>query len=190
MEVFAKKRLFDKENWLTRTWNTARSWFRYTFNKNHVELAKAAFNGRPYDYGYLFDLEYYKIKEIMEYHIRANRFVGVEYAIRDMRICLSLIEIFTGRRNLFHFDGDIVFKEIDKDTLDKLGETEPLYEMTETDDFEYHCDVNVNLKNLHRFVDDEELYDFYNSHPHEFYELKARCLYHKIRLEKELEWWD
>ena len=119
---------------------------------------------------------------MLNYHEKNKRFEGWEIVVRDMRICISLIDIFTERRNLFHYDydGDIVFKPIGDDD----------YELTNTPDFEYHCDVKVNLKNLSRFVDNKNMFKFYEKSPHEFYILKAKTLYHKIRLEHDGEWWD
>lgn len=190
MKVFANpKTLFKRDCWIKRMYYAVRSWFRYTFDKRHLALVRGAFNGRPWDYSFLISLEYNKIKEMVHYHQRAKRFEGVEYVIRDMKICLSLIEIFTGERNTFHFTGGLKFVETDKKTEQELGERE-LFEIKPTDDFQYHCDVLVNTKNVRRFVKNEKLIPFYIEHPHELYELKARYLYHKIRFEKEEEWWD
>ena len=143
---------------------------------------KEAYRGRPWDFGYLWDLEYAKIKEMADYLEKSNRFVGVEYVVRDMRICLSLIEIFSDKRDLFHFDGKLLNDENHNGgvTVKAVG----------IPDFEYKCHVNVNLKNISRFVDDKDAQKWYINYPHEFYELKARYLYHKIRREREMKWWD
>lgn len=165
-----------------------RSWFRYTFNKEHRELVKEAFNSRPWDQSYLFSLEKAKIEEMMKYQEHARRFVGVEQVIRDMRICLSLLEIIMGERKLFHFDGHLTFKGIDEEEKEKLGED--AVEIVESPDFKYNCDVNVNLRNIKRFVNNEKEAEFYQKMPHELYELKAEHLYHKIRATREMRWWD
>ena len=189
------------DSWFVRTWFGIRSWFRYTFNKWHLNLIKEAYKGRPWDDSYLTDLEAAKIREMMHYHERADRFVGVEYAIRDMRICLSLIEIFSGKRNTFHYSGGLKFVDIDKETAEKIaGELDEetgkkvvesgLFELKPTPDFKYHCDIVVNLKNVDRFVRNETERKYCIEHPHELYELKSRYLYHKIRYYKEQEWWD
>ena len=189
MKVFANKNLFREENLFVAAYYSVRSWFRYTFNKYHRKLVKEAFNGRPWDEGYLFGIEAAKIKEMVDYHQRVQRFEGVEYVIRDMKICLSLIEIFTGKRDTFHYTGGFKFVEADKEAEKELGE-EGLLEIKETPDFKYHCDVAVNTKNVDRFVIDKRATKFYLEHPHELYELKARYLYHKIRYYREQEWWD
>ena len=183
MEVLANlKTLFDKDNWLVNAYHSIRSWFKFTFNKNHIRLMKEAYRGRPWDFGYLWDLEYAKIKEMADYIEKSNRFVGVEYVVRDMRICLSLIEIFSDKRDLFHFDGKLL--------NDEKCNRGVIVKAVGIPDFEYKCHVNVKLKNINRFVDDKDAQKWYIKYPHEFYELKARYLYHKIRREREMKWWD
>ena len=183
MEVLANlKTLFHKDNWFVNAYHSIRSWFKFTFSKNHIRLMKEAYKGRPWDFGYLWDLEYAKIKEMADYLEKSNRFVGVEYVVRDMRICLSLIEIFSDKRDLFHFDRRLLNDEKCNGgvTVKAVG----------IPDFEYKCHVNVNLKNINRFVDDKDKQKWYIKCPYEFYELKARYLYHKIRREREMKWWD
>lgn len=190
MKVLANpKTLFKRGSWIKRAYYRVRSWFRYTFNKEHLMLVKEAINGRPWDQSFLFDLEYKKIKEMMEYHKKVRRFNGVENVIRDMGVCLSLIEIFTGKRQLFHYTGKLMFVPADEKYNEGTNE-EGLMEIKESPDFKYHCDVKVNLKNISRFVSNEKIQKWYIKSPHELYELKARYLYHKIRYYREEEWWD
>ena len=183
MEVLANlKTLFHKDNRFVNAYHSIRSWIKFTFNKNHIRIMKEAYRGRPWDFGYLWDLEYAKIKEMADYLEKSNRFVGVEYVVRDMRICLSLIEIFSDKRDLFHFDGKLL--------NDEKCNRGVIVKAVGIPDFEYKCHVNVNLKNINRFVDDKDAQKWYIKYPHELYELKARYLYHKIRREREMKWWD
>lgn len=179
MEVLAN---LKKNNWLVKAYRSIRSWFKFTFSKNHIRLMKEAYKGRPWDFSYLWDLEYAKIKEMADYIEKSNSFVGVEYVVRDMRICLSLIEIFSDKRDLFHFDEKLL--------NDEKCNRGVIVEGVGIPDFEYKCHVNVNLKNINRFVDNKEAQKWYIEYPHELYELKARYLYHKIRREREMGWWD
>ena len=151
-----------------------------------MNVVKTAFKGEPYDQGYLYELEASKINEMMRYNMEKLRYVGVENVIRNMRICLSLIDIFSGKRDIFHFDGGFEF--VESEEKDEKGEK--LYEIKETPDFQYHCDVTVNTKNVARFVPDEKMQHWYIEHPHELYILKARRLYHLIRYYDEENWWD
>ena len=187
MKVFANPfTLFKKTPLL---WGV-RSWFKYTFDKDHIALMKEAYNGRPYDHEYLTQLEYAKIKEMVNYHERARFFVGVERIIRDMKICLSLLDIMMGKRNTFHYDGDILFVPVPEEERKEDWYEEGAMELKKSPDFRYHCDVYVNTKNVSRFVGNKKLEEYYVKYPHELYELKARTLYHKIRAEREAEWWD
>lgn len=162
-------------------WRLFWGWVRYhLFNKNFYALLKVVYKTYPWDEGFLYDLEKAKIQEMRKYHERAQRFVGVEQVIRDMKICENLIDIFMEKADLFHYAGDIIFERNEDGN----------YTAKRTDDFKYICDVNVNLKNIDRFVDNEHLKQYYRDHPHEFYELKAKALYHKIRYEKDGHWWD
>ena len=160
-------------------------WLKIHTRKRFLRIVKTAFSGYPYDYAYLLELEQAKLNEIADYLEESDRFVGVEFAVRDIRICCNLIDIFTGKRDLFHYDGGLKF--VESDEKDENGE--PLMELN-GNDLKYSCEVKVNIKNASRFVKDEKFIKFYTEHPHELYELKARYLYHKIRYEKEQEWWD
>lgn len=187
MKILASPDLFYKQdNWLVRAYYKIRSFFRFTFNRDHVSLLKEAWISRPWDHSYLYQLEYEKIKEMLHYQEKMDAFVDVEYVIRDMKICLSLLEIMMGKRSLFHYDGSFMF--VDSEDKDENGE--PLVEVKPTPDFKYYCDVKVNLRNMKRFVSHEKLYDFYTAKPDELYVQKAKKLYHKIRYERDEMWWE
>ena len=84
-------------------WLTFKGWIKYhLFNKNFYALLKEVYKTYPWDESFLYDLEKAKIQEMRKYHIKSDRFVGVEYVIRDMKICENLIDIFNGKKNLFH----------------------------------------------------------------------------------------
>lgn len=178
---FNPNTLFKRDFWIVRTFYRVRHFFREKLGKWHRNVVMTAFSGEPWDHDYLFSVEHAKIKEMLEWHRKHGKYAGVEHNIRDMQICLSLIEIFTGKRDLFHFNG----KLLSEPTGD--GET---YRVVESPDFEYVCDVYVNTKNIDRFVEDEKAKGFYLIHKDELYMLKARKLYHKIRFEKEIGWWE
>ena len=164
----------------------ARYWIRMHTKKRFLRVLKATLASYPYDSSYMLDIEKAKLLEMADYLEVNDRFVGVEFAVRDLRICAKLIDIFNNDENLFHYNGDIKF--VKSDIKDEDGED--TYEMKPTDDFEYVCDVKVNTKNVDRFVNNEHEKKWFIEHPHELYQRKARYLYHKIRLEKEEQWWD
>lgn len=160
-------------------------WIKMHTKKRFLRVLKTALSSYPFDSGYLLELEQAKLNEIADYLEESKRFVGFEFCVRDIRICSSLIDIFTGKKSLFHYDGEIKF--VPSKEKDENGES--IMELN-SDNLKYYCDVKVNIKNASRFVKDEKLIKFYAKQPHELYALKARYLYHKIRYEREQEWWD
>lgn len=158
-----------------------RGWIKYHFTKDFWKIIITAFKGYPWQENFLYELEKAKINEMMNYQKKSNRFVNVEYVIRDMQICINLIDIFNGDdTRYFHYDGGLQFVPIkDSDNIE-----------VKTDKLVYHCDIKVNTKNVDKFVNDDKIKKYFIEHPHELYILKAKKLYHKIRYEHDAEWWD
>lgn len=162
-------------------WLSFKGWIRYhLFNSRFYSLLKEVYKSYPWDEGFLYDLEKAKIHEMRLYHEEHQRFVGVEYVIRDMKICENLIDILNGKKDLFHYDGDLTF----------TSREDGNYEIGTTPDFKYHCDVYVNFRNIDRFVENDKIKNYYIERPDELYQLKAKYLYHKIRYENDGTWWD
>lgn len=183
MEVIVGKSFFKSIknlDSLKNKWYEITSWFKYHFNRDFWRIIITALKGYPWQESFLYELEKVKIQEMINYHKKGKRFVGVEYVIRDMQICLNLINIMENETNLFDYDGNLYFSKISDDN----------YEIKKSDDFKYKCLVNVNTKNIDRFIKDGEVKKHYINKPHEFYLLKAKYLYHKIRYEHDAEWWD
>lgn len=163
-------------------WLTFKGWVKYHFfNRNFHTFLKTAFNTYPWDYTFLYELEKAKIEEMRKYHERRLSFVDSEFVVRDMKICENLIDIFLEKKNLFHIDGGLKFEKTEDGRGCRIGFT---------DDFKYNCDVVVNVKNIDRFVKNKKSIPYYLERPHELYILKAKHLYHKIRFERDEEWWD
>lgn len=158
-------------------------WVRMHTKKRFLRVLKATLASYPYDSSFMLGIEKAKILEMADYLEVNDRFVGVEFAVRDLRICAKLIDIFNGDgTEFFHYDGDIRFV--------KCEDKEDAYELKPTKDFKYNCDVHVNLRNIDRFIINEHEKEHFTKYPHELYQRKARYLYHKIRLEREELWWD
>lgn len=183
MKIQANKSFFDSLKNLygiKHAYYEVRAWIKYhIFSKGFFHLLSTVLKSYPYQESYLLEIERAKIKEMADYIEKNKRFVGWEYVVRDMRICVKLIGIMLEDNQLFHFNGNLIF------TKKEDGN----YEVGKTDDFEYKCDVKVNVKNIDRFVDKQHQ-KFYLDMPHELYIQKASYLYHKIRYEREKEWWD
>ena len=143
---------------------------------------KTCWKGRPWDVGFLYELEKAKLQEMIAYHKKTLRYVGVEEDIKWMELCVKLIDIFEEKTPIFNYTGDLKFIPIkDSDCLE-----------VDASDLKYHCNVYVNTKNASRFYSklDNNSDNYYKAFPHELYILKAKHLYHKIRYEKDVAWWD
>ena len=154
-------------------------WIKHHTTREFVNLLKVVLKSYPWDYGYLYEIEQAKIAEMIEYHRKRQFFEGWEQVVRDMEICYKLIDIILDKKKLFHYDGQIRFLPIENSEDVEIDGSSMIY----------HCDVNVNTKNAHRFVD-TTMNKWYLEHPHELYKEKAKYLYHKIRLEMDENWWD
>ena len=185
MKVEASQTFFDSLksiNSLKSKWYSFREWFKYHFNKENNNLMKTAWKGRPWDCGFLYELEKAKLQEMIAYHEKHKRYVGVEDDIKWMELCIKLIDIFTEKELLFDYTGDIKWIPLEDGNYEMDGS-----EMV------YHCLVNVNVKNAERFIPlgkNNPQIDYWKTRPHEIYRLKAKSLYHKIRNEKDDAWWD
>ena len=157
-----------------------RAWFRYHFKKDFLHVLKVVLKSYPWDYAYLYEIEQAKILEMMNYHKKHQRFVGWEQVVRDMQICYNLIDIFTEKKDLFHYTGNLKFVPVENSDSVEIKD----------DNLVYHCLVNVNTNNVDRFITHPEEKKWLLRHPHELYIKKAKYLYHKIRLENDGKWWD
>lgn len=190
MKVEVAPSFFDSiksmNSWKNK-WYQIRCWFKYHSRKKFLNIIRIAFKGYPWQESFLYELERAKLQEMIEYHKKAQRFVGWENVVRDMQICVNLIGIILEEKDLF--------------TYERINNG-PLFSFTkieETDNYEmnsnakYICKIHVNTKNATRFIplgENNPNIEFWKEHPHEIYLLKAKALYHKIRTYKDSEWWD
>lgn len=189
MNVQAAPSFFKSLKRIGSPWEKFREaiyWIRMHTKKRFLRVLKATLKSYPYDSSFLLEIEQAKLNEIADYIEENDRFVGCEYVVRDIRLCVRLIEILKHETDYFHFNGDIRFVPSGK--VDEGGNE--IMELKPTSDFEYVCDVKVNMKNIDRFARNQAEKEMFKRQPHELYLRKARCLYHKIRSEREENWWD
>ena len=55
---------------------------------------------RDWDYVFMLEMEYMKLRQMEEYFKEMDTFVGIEYVRRDLRICLRLLDIVLERDDL------------------------------------------------------------------------------------------
>ena len=163
---------------------TIKSWLRHHLTKRFYNLLITCLHTYPWDYGYMYDLEEAKLKEMIDYHSKSHIVCeeSRQQILRTMKLALRMLEIIKNETECFSYDGEIKFTEIEE--KDENGE--PLYTLN-SNEWEYKCLVNVNKRNYKRFNVSELTV---NLHPHELYVEKARYLYHKIRYYYEQHWWD
>lgn len=147
------------------------------FNKVKYKTVDEAINGYSFDFGYLYNLELAKLKEMVDYFTKYGISADNDKYIRQMKLAIKLLTIVNNEGG-FHYEW----------LTDGKGN---IVDGNFSDTHVYVCDVKVNTKNADRFVRNEKEKDFYiNRYPHELYLLKAKYLYHKLRNDFEQTWWD
>lgn len=147
------------------------------FNKVKYKTVDEAINGYSFDFGYLYNLELAKLKEMVDYFTKYGISADNDKYIRQMKLAIRLLEIIIEEDGFYYqWPSGTEF-----DDVKSLKKELP----------KYVCTVKINAKNADRFVRNEKEKDFYvNRYPHELYLLKAKYLYHKLRNDFEQTWWD
>lgn len=136
--------------------------------------------GKPWDWYYLLNLERHKIREIMNHINKTRRFVGYQTVIRDMQICIKLIDIV--------LEEDVPYKSWLHQNYGK-----PLKDFEHLDEIPFSKYINV--KNADRFLKPVNFVadpnnKIYQALLVEYRRRKALALYNKIRTYKLFSWWD
>ena len=132
--------------------------------------------GKPWDFGYLLNLEKAKIKEMCEYITKHHHLSNWEYVVREMKICIKLIDIIQ-ENDKYH-----------QSWLHECYGSRPFKDLP--------FPVYVNMKNCTRFiptlnkVDIKKSDRLYSHYCQEIRRVKAMHLYNKIRAYKMWGWWD
>ena len=138
-----------------------RSWFKYNlFNKNWHKIRKSVKQARPWDYGYWYDTLYHYLEYQAVYFETFQHFVGWERAVKELRLCRSLLEIMMDKRDLSDYAG-----------IPKMN-------------------VYVNTRNADRFIQYENADYSKCMWQEELYIRKATRLFYRILEECSRTWWD
>ena len=89
---------------MIRIFRNIKYWFKFHFNRKTLNLYKTAWNSFPWDFTYLYELEKVKLEQMIDYHEKTQRYFGVEYDIRDMKICVGLLKIILGEVEMHRYD--------------------------------------------------------------------------------------
>lgn len=140
---------------------TVISWFKYNFfNKNWHKIRKSVNRARPWDYGYWQETLYHYLEYQADYFEKSQHFVGWERAVKEIRLCKSLLEIMMEKRSISDYSG-----------TPKMN-------------------VYVNTRNAGRFIQREDADYSKCMWKEELYIRKATRLFYKILEEKSRNWWD
>ena len=144
---------------------------------------------RDWDYTFMLEIEYMKLRQMEEYFKGSDTFIGIECVRRDLRICLRLLDIVMGKDNLDIERSPLKFVPFKEDNGRKMYKVEGASEIIS-------CrKLYVNIRNASRFVK----FDFNNPNMDESSEIshkeslrlhKAWHLYNLIRPYRMFEWWD
>lgn len=161
-------------------YRSIRHWIRVNGNKTHLKnVWDHMWNVFPWDYSYIYTLTRGQLVEALNYFQSGNSFSPNDKRIAEkIRLALSLIDIFTERKELWDYDH----------TNDKKLCKPKIYYF------------KVNMNNKDRFkqklqnIDDPSKYSYsssyYDNYPEELYKEKARRLYYRLMQEYSEEWWD
>lgn len=185
------KKVYDEIDYriysIKHKYYSLRSWFRYCLNKQHFNLIWTAVSNRPYDFSSMLNVEYAQLLDMLHYFENGEFIVQEEYdkICMQIRRAITMLEIVIDKRETYHYTGDFEFEEYH----DERYPDKTLYTL-KTDKHIYHCDVNVNLRNIDRFVKNDDYKKYVLKHPHELYELKAHHLYYKAKEYYSQNWSD
>lgn len=155
-----------------------------------VQFLKWGWTDSDWDYAFLLELEQKKIKSMADVFEKENFFEGCEFVVRDMRICVSLLDIVMGVSSSYN-----VLFDNNNSLIGTNGKINPDYDFSKRKYVKTH---NVNIKNAKRFIDDEAIELFFSKNASEtvrfigeddLRQAKAWALYCQIRKEHLLKWW-
>ena len=155
------------------------------FNKLHWKTVVHSFKSYNWDYYYFYDSMRCKLEEMRDYFSKSDIAVkDYDTIVRDLTICIRLIDILTGETQLVKFTSPLKFAKNPDSTHLILN------------DSGHDCLVKVNFKNTSRFLhqfDKEEREGYmkiWKQFPEELYMVKARHLLFKILCDKINYWRD
>lgn len=144
---------------------------------------------RDWDYAFMLEMEYMKLRQMEEYFKESDTFVGIEYVRRDLRICLRLLDIVMGKDDLDIERSPLKFVPFKDDNGHKM------YKLEDASEIISYKKLYVNTKNAARFIE----FDFTSPNVNESLEIshkeslrlhKAWHLYNLIRTYRMFAWWD
>lgn len=138
---------------------------------------------RDYDYAYLLELEQFKLRRMVKNFSEASvPHVGIEFTIRDLKMCVSLLDIILERDAPYKTYMEENYGPNGKVKM-SIGEDNILKVDHEPDS--YKTPVHVNTRNYRRFGFKEEPKNILWM---DYRRVKALRLYNKLR-NRLFRWW-
>ena len=144
---------------------------------------------RDWDYSFMLEMEYMKLRQMEEYFKGIDTFVDVEYVRRDLKICLRLLDIVMEKDDLDIKRSPLKFVPFKDENGRKMYKLEGASEIIS------YKKLYVNTRNATRFIE----FDFTSPNVDESSEIsqkeslrlhKAWYLYNLIRTYRMFAWWD
>ena len=157
-----------------------RNWFRWNFNIYHFRVVWEAMFNWPFDEYYLLRLTKFRYLEMAHYFEKFGIAEGNKRDAERLKLLAKLIDIINEDHiQLYDYVGN------ENELIDD-GKGKKMLKFNR----EYKCLVNVNMKNMQRFIEHDYDEKIFKSSPHELYKIKAEKLYFKILQEHLHEFWD
>lgn len=167
---------------MKKIWNKFVSWWNLHFSISRLALIKTAWEGGPWDWTYLLQLEQAKFKEMAIYFEQSKLASDWEFQVRDCKLCIKLIDI------ILEQDGPFT-QWLESNYGVYKHKSGPVREI-----LRIPISTRVNTRNAARFVKNPNTYesDICTSNLFEvdLRQIKAFYLYQKIRLYKLQNLWD
>lgn len=144
-------------------------WLRRRMTRAHRALVREAVSFEPWDWVYILYLEKRALERMVEEFEKHGCHEGAWIDIRDMKWCISLIDIITMKTSLVEYDESAAQR--------------------------WMFTRYVNIRNMRRFASEdfcriEENPDMRPFFLEDCYCRKAWALYCKIRQDRMQNWWD
>lgn len=145
--------------------------------KNSIKLRKARrIWGKPWDSCYLLYIEQWKLREMAKYFKKSQLAAGRERQVKEIELCIKLIDIILEKDSYYN---SWLKLNHDWNPHETIVRPFPKY---------------INTGNINRFIPGIDIKtfnpDLIESIKVQLRINKAFYLYHKIRLERMLTWWD
>lgn len=167
---------------MKRLWNKIVYWWNIHFSISRLALIKTAWEGGPWDWTYLLELEQAKFKEMAIYFEKSKIASDWKFQVRDCKLCIKLIDIILEQDEPFN-----QWLETNYGIYKDKG-------LSVKEILQVPISTYVNIRNAYRFVKYPN-FDKFNSKASNLFAIdlrqtKAFYLYQKIRLYKLQNLWD